>query len=269
MPRVSASVIAVICLVGLTQALKLHSAMFNSDPKNNWAVLVAGSNGWWNYRHQLYARQLNETITYMYENWRYQQMVFYIEACHSGSMFDDILSPNIQVYATTAANLMIHDIHKMTLDQQFNNVKTATIRSHVMKYGDTSMGTLTVDKFQAHGVTESMPISHKMHAKTADRKPSSRAHLAGLMRSLMGATTEDEHESAKRRLHRATQMGTIVEHTFDDIITEVEKRYKPSGNQMDKLEQLKCFETVFEVFKRHCFTIQQVPEVAQRVSKLH
>ncbi|KAF5394087.1 hypothetical protein PHET_12262 [Paragonimus heterotremus] len=29
-----------------------------------------------------------------------------------------------------------HDAHRMTLDQQFNNVKTATLKSHVMKYGD-------------------------------------------------------------------------------------------------------------------------------------
>ncbi|KAF5396354.1 hypothetical protein PHET_10339 [Paragonimus heterotremus] len=249
MPRVSASVIAIICLLGLTQALNSHSAIFNSDPKKNWAVLVAGSNGWWNYRHQsdvchayqiltglgipreniitfmyddiannrdysrnivlhracdnhvnsdrytlsdiselrvpingftpgdghqlsgcefhLYARQLNETITYMYKNKRYNQMVLYIEACHSGSMFHKVLSPRIQVYATTAAkpfesssatfcedktieacladeysyNWMTdtetHDIHAKTLDQQFNDVKKATTYSHVMKYGDT------------------------------------------------------------------------------------------------------------------------------------
>ncbi|KAF7246423.1 hypothetical protein EG68_09566 [Paragonimus skrjabini miyazakii] len=212
----------------------------------------------------LFARQLNETITYMYQNKRYQQMVFYIEACHSGSMFDGILSPNIQVYVTTAANpyesslatfcydktiktcladeysynwmtdTETHDTHKLTLDQQFNNVKEATINSHVMKYGDKSMGSLTLDKFQAHGVNERMQVPDRMHSKIADRTPSSRAHLAGLMRSVMSATTEDEHESTKRRLHRAMQMGTIVEQTFDDIITEVEKRYKPNGNQMDK-----------------------------------
>lgn len=31
-------------------------------------------------------------------------MVLYIEACESGSMFDKILSQNINVYAVTAAN---------------------------------------------------------------------------------------------------------------------------------------------------------------------
>ncbi|KAF8567870.1 hypothetical protein P879_03008 [Paragonimus westermani] len=79
MPRVSASAIVVICLVGLTQASNSQSAIFNSDPKKNWAVLVAGSDGWWNYRHQsdvCHAYQLltglgiprENIITFMYEN---------------------------------------------------------------------------------------------------------------------------------------------------------------------------------------------------------
>lgn len=34
----------------------------------------------------------------------YRKLTFYMEACESGSMFQDILPPNISVYATTAAN---------------------------------------------------------------------------------------------------------------------------------------------------------------------
>jgi legumain len=52
----------------------------------------------------IYADDLNATFTYMYENKMYNKMVVYIEACESGSMFDGILSPNINIYATTAAN---------------------------------------------------------------------------------------------------------------------------------------------------------------------
>ncbi|KAA3673891.1 legumain [Paragonimus westermani] len=79
MLRVSASAIAIICLVGLTQASNSQSAIFNSDPKKNWAVLVAGSDGWWNYRHQsdvCHAYQLltglgiprENIITFMYDD---------------------------------------------------------------------------------------------------------------------------------------------------------------------------------------------------------
>lgn len=52
----------------------------------------------------LYANDFNKTITTMYETKMYEQLVLYIEACESGSMFDGILSPSINAYAVTAAN---------------------------------------------------------------------------------------------------------------------------------------------------------------------
>jgi len=33
----------------------------------------------------------------------FDKLVLYIEACHSGSMFENILDPSIKVYATTAS----------------------------------------------------------------------------------------------------------------------------------------------------------------------
>ena len=43
----------------------------------------------------LYANDLNSTITFMHQNKMYKEMVLYIEACESGSMFDGILSVEI------------------------------------------------------------------------------------------------------------------------------------------------------------------------------
>jgi legumain len=40
----------------------------------------------------------------MHDNGRYSQLVFYLEACESGSMFDGILPNNTSIFATTAAN---------------------------------------------------------------------------------------------------------------------------------------------------------------------
>ncbi|RWS00313.1 Legumain-like protein [Leptotrombidium deliense] len=40
----------------------------------------------------------------MYDENRYKKMVIYIEACNSGSMFENLLSPNVNIYATTAAS---------------------------------------------------------------------------------------------------------------------------------------------------------------------
>jgi len=40
----------------------------------------------------------------MYNQSKYGKMVFYIEACESGSMFKNWLSSDMNVFATTAAN---------------------------------------------------------------------------------------------------------------------------------------------------------------------
>uniref|UniRef100_A0A0B6XYH1 Hemoglobinase n=1 Tax=Arion vulgaris TaxID=1028688 RepID=A0A0B6XYH1_9EUPU len=52
----------------------------------------------------LQAEDLNNAIKKMHKNKQYKQMVFYIEACESGSMFANLLKSNISVFATTAAN---------------------------------------------------------------------------------------------------------------------------------------------------------------------
>eukprot|EP01084_Bolivina_argentea_P042350 78092_1 len=51
----------------------------------------------------LYATDLNDALNYMHKNSMYSQLVFYLEACESGSMFDGVLSNTINAYATTAA----------------------------------------------------------------------------------------------------------------------------------------------------------------------
>ena len=47
---------------------------------------------------------LNATLTYMHAHGMYKNLVFYLEACESGSMFADVLSPALGVFATTAAD---------------------------------------------------------------------------------------------------------------------------------------------------------------------
>ncbi|KAH9503065.1 hypothetical protein Btru_075896 [Bulinus truncatus] len=52
----------------------------------------------------LHAEDLHNAIKKMYTNKQFKQMVFYVEACESGSMFSKILETNLNVYVTTAAN---------------------------------------------------------------------------------------------------------------------------------------------------------------------
>jgi legumain len=53
---------------------------------------------------ELHALDLNNTITSMYNDKKYKQMLIYIEACEAGSMFNNILSPDVNVLAVTASD---------------------------------------------------------------------------------------------------------------------------------------------------------------------
>ncbi|MEW5308703.1 MAG: hypothetical protein WDW38_000641 [Sanguina aurantia] len=52
----------------------------------------------------LYADQLLATLTRKHQAGGYQELVAYVEACESGSMFEGLLGSGLEVYATTASN---------------------------------------------------------------------------------------------------------------------------------------------------------------------
>jgi len=120
---------------------------------------------------EMTSKQLKTTLQTMHDKQMYSKLVFYLEACESGSMFAGQLDPSIGVYATTAANAVesswgtycppddkvdgkdmnscLGDLYSVnwmqnadavgkdeTLEAQYTIVKKATNLSHVMQYGD-------------------------------------------------------------------------------------------------------------------------------------
>lgn len=142
----------------------------------------------------LYANDLNDAINYMHTNSMYNELVFYLEACESGSMFENILADDINVYAITAANAdesswgtycypddevngqhinsCLGDLFSVnwmedadakdasteTLDVQYNTVMTETTLSHVMRYGDLDFKDEVVGDFYGDLDMSSTPI---------------------------------------------------------------------------------------------------------------
>jgi len=133
----------------------------------------------------LYAKELHEAVQYMHTNKMYKEMTMYVEACESGSMFENILEDNINVYAVSAANshesswgaycspddkvngksigsclgdlfsinwMEDSDLGNMsseTLQSQYNKVKQETARSHVLQWGDLTWTSEPIGDFQA------------------------------------------------------------------------------------------------------------------------
>ena len=133
----------------------------------------------------LYADKLHEAFKYMNENKMYDQMTVYIEACESGSMFENILEDNLNIYAVSAANshesswgsycypddtingkhvgsclgdlfsvnwMEDADKAKMnveTLQDQYDTVKSETTKSHVLQWGELDWTNEPIGEFES------------------------------------------------------------------------------------------------------------------------
>uniref|UniRef100_A0A0N4Z5T4 legumain n=1 Tax=Parastrongyloides trichosuri TaxID=131310 RepID=A0A0N4Z5T4_PARTI len=131
----------------------------------------------------LTVKDLNNSLKKMHTRQKYKELVFYLEACESGSMFEKVLSNDINIYAVTAANSdessmgcfcdnkmnlpclgdtfsvswivdsEYENLNTETLEKQYEIVKKLTNESHVMHYGDLNIAREHVSEFQGHTST--------------------------------------------------------------------------------------------------------------------
>ncbi|KRZ67041.1 Legumain, partial [Trichinella papuae] len=133
------------------------------------------------FTFQMTIGELNKTLTEMYRLKKYGQMLIYIEACESGSMFKNVLPNNIKIYATTAANARessyacyfsdeletyLGDCYSVnwmensdkellwleTVGEQYKIVKFETNTSHVSEFGDRSVSKDYLSDFQGEEI---------------------------------------------------------------------------------------------------------------------
>jgi legumain len=158
---------------------------------------------------------LNDALKTMHTKNMYQKLVFYMEACESGSMFEGVLPENINIYATTAANAKesswgtycppqdsvdgkelrscLGDLYSVTwmedtdtngynqsIGTQFDTVKRLTTKSHVMEYGDTSIKSDQVGQYLGNptGVAPEAVVEAKPTAAGAVSSRDIPLHLA-------------------------------------------------------------------------------------------
>lgn len=128
----------------------------------------------------LSARDLMSTLNQMHTKQMYNNMLFYLDTCESGSMFEGILPDNISIYATTSASSTEpawncfcettivaciaseysfgwtvdsdpgKDFGNETVEQQFLLVRNETLTSTAHEFGDLSIGKMTLSSFLIH-----------------------------------------------------------------------------------------------------------------------
>ncbi|XP_059178979.1 legumain-like [Physella acuta] len=183
----------------------------------------------------LHAEDLHTAIKTMHANKRYKQMVMYIEACESGSMFYNLLESDINVFVTTAANpdessyacyyderrqtylgdvysvfwmedSDVEDLSQETLQSQFKLVKKETNTSHVMEYGDLKMGNLKLADFQGNLTSRTFNFGRGLpYHPTVDAVPSEDVKMEILKRKIRSDSSNQETLKAYESLIKLKQ----------------------------------------------------------------
>ncbi|XP_006822143.1 LOW QUALITY PROTEIN: legumain-like [Saccoglossus kowalevskii] len=238
---------------------------------------------------ELHANDLNDAINSMNQQQKYAKMVFYIEACESGSMFEGLLTDNINVFATTASNAQessyacyfdderqtylgdvysvkwmedsdMADMSMETLQQQFEVVKKETNTSHVMEYGDLTMGSLALDEFQGdsnqkNGNGRKSPRL-PLNAVAAPDVP-----MAILEHRLMAAKDVEKRIEIVKEMDKLLQMRKFV----TDTVASIVKHATDSSDQADLMINTKkptltshyCYKAAVRHFSDHCFSLNK------------
>jgi len=206
----------------------------------------------------MYAKQLNDALAKSHSKGMYKEMVFYMEACNSGSMFENMLNSSLGIYVTTAANAKesswgtycppddkvdgvvmntcLGDLYSVnwmenavsagereTLSAQYDIIKKTTNKSHVMQYGDMSFLNEPIGDFIGNGdVTQIFKKRAEKRISNSDVKsPDIPIHLA-----YYKYLRADTHDFAKRQtlakeLQAQLTRQMAVDNVFHDLAEHV------------------------------------------------
>lgn len=251
---------------------------------------------------ELVAKDLIKAIDYMYENKKYSRMVFYLEACESGSMFHNKLKKNINVYATTAANphessyacyydktLKTYlgdvysvnwmensdkvDLTKESLLTQFKIVKRETNTSHVMQYGDLTFDSEDLDDYQGDGSGEGFGMLPELYKgqRITDAVPAPDVHLNILQNQLRDAESDDEKLNIVHKIEELLQLKDEIRNTMEQIVGQCvssdDQKVRVLKSQADPKDFV-CYKEAVETFSKTCYNLGQNEHALRHVYAL-
>ncbi|CAL1537606.1 unnamed protein product [Lymnaea stagnalis] len=239
----------------------------------------------------LKARALNTALKSMHQKKKFAKLVFYVEACESGSVFNKLLPKDINVYATTAANPTesswgcywdearstylgdtysvkwmedtdAADLSKETFEQQYKKVKVETNQSHVEQYGDLSIDTFTLNKFFGNDkeyikMNTSVEVVEPMDP--TDQVPSELVTLRTLEKRLEKAAFNSLERSELET--RLTKLKTLMSQTHQLIWNIIKTVYSdvPENQvyslvlrQHEEIEDWDCYEAAVDTLLSLC-----------------
>lgn len=248
---------------------------------------------------ELHASQLQEAITNMFNNKRYKKMVFYIEACESGSMFNRHKLPtNVNVFATTAANgvessyacyydkkrrTYLGDVYSIkwlensdkanflteTLEKQFSVVQKETNTSHVEQFGDMTISSITLTNFQGDGkeafdnttkFTPPVPIT--------DAVPSPDVPMQILYNQLRDVKSSKQRDQILYQINKQHEVRATIKKTVRQVVERLvtnEHKQNKILNKPATPTMHVCYRKAVTTFRTTCFNFNKYDHALRHV----
>ena len=233
----------------------------------------------------LHASDLNDALSYMNQNSMYSELVFYLEACESGSMFQSTLPTNTKIFATTAADAThssyacyydstLHtylgdvysvnwlqnadsaDLSTETLYQQYSIVKQETNTSTVCQFGDVSFDNSPVINFLG-GPNGTTTTTTTTRAPITDAVDSRMVEISILMHRVQAETDVAKRTALEKELVAALDLRASTRATFERIVARVagdEHVHRHMTNRIS-LRDYSCVEMATRAFHATCLNL--------------
>ncbi|VDK70726.1 unnamed protein product [Litomosoides sigmodontis] len=246
----------------------------------------------------LTVKDLNNALEGMHRMKKFGRLVFYMEACESGSMFAKVLSKHINVYAVTASNAHEsswgcycentmelpclgdcfsinwildsekEDLNNETLASQFQIVKKETNTSHVMHYGDLKIGRDYVAYYLGDKKVDAKNAgynSEEIESEAIIAWPSREIHLRMLEKEVREAKTERERNRFQHKIEKLTMKREYFETFMKSLLWTIasNQSHLQHSSLIDStpsaIESLNCFDDVIKAFHQLCFNLGHNP----------
>ncbi|XP_075223807.1 legumain-like [Lycorma delicatula] len=252
----------------------------------------------------LSAKDFINTLKSLTQKKKYAKLLLYIEACESGSMFDNILPQNTKILANTASasdesswgwycnyknypclgdlysiNWMEHLDSKIpekeNLFDQYQKIRTITTKSHVNLYGDFKIGTSNTKDFigpKNVAFDDSENTSLESIGK-GNGVPSREVALQWIKRMAQNGRNALERMRYSRmaaEIERKRELVDTVVHEILKRVTGEDKEFLDDiENKHNKLnmEMFDCYEEVYRHFSKQCFNMNKNPYVVKHFYK--
>jgi len=235
---------------------------------------------------------LNSALVTMHQKNMYGKLVFYMEACDGGSMFENQLPPNMNIYVTTAANAKeysyatycppediingiefhsclgdLYSINWMenaesageteTLETQYMLVKEST-RSHVMQYGTMNFTSDAIGGYIGDTANNKNTITRKTESVPSDVGVTVNSRDVPLHLAYYSYVRADKSDFLLRQERAAALIKEIrsrqkLDFLFHDLVTKVTRSSKMFFSDAKlPVGGCECCDKVHEAMYRYC-----------------